>query len=141
MKPYVFKEHTADIIAQASGASLENAFAAIAQALFDVITDGSEIENDRERTIEVSSIDREGLLVGFLSDLIVLHETEDEVYGNFEIRMLPDHRLTAVCRGERFDPERHGEGTPVKGISYHMLEIAEPSTDQRLWSIQVLFDI
>ena len=140
MKPYTFKDHTADIIAHATGETLETAFAAAAQAMFDIITGGADIGTGLERTLEVESIDREGLLVGFLSDLIVLHETENEVYREFSIRFSGPNQLTAVCRGEKVDPERHGDGTPVKGVSYHMMEIVEGSGGE-LSRAQVLFDI
>ena len=140
MKPYEFIDHTADIIARAHGATLPEAFASAARAMFDVITGGAEIRADRQFEIEVESVDREGLLVGFLSDLIVIHETESVVLGEFEIEFTDTTQLRAIGRGEAFDPERHGEGTPVKGISYHMMEIVEDSRD-RSWTVQVLFDI
>jgi len=140
MKQYEFIDHTADIIARAHGATLPEAFASAAQAMFDVITGGAEIANCLQFEIEIESIDREGLLVGFLSDLIVIHETENVVMGQFEIEFTDTTRLRAVGRGESFDPQRHGEGTSVKGISYHMMEIVENSND-RSWTVQVLFDI
>jgi SHS2 domain-containing protein len=140
MKPYTFKDHTADIIAHATGESLEEAFAAAAQAMFDVITGGADIGTGLDRTLEVEAIDLEGLLVGFLSDLIVLHETRNEVYREFVVKFSGTNQLSALCRGEKFDPERHGEGTPVKGVSYHLMEIVEGSRDE-LSSVQVLFDI
>ena len=140
MKPYEFIDHTADIIARAHGSTLPEAFAAVARAMFDVITGGADIGADRQFEIEVESIDREGLLVGFLSDLIVVHETENVVLSEFEVELIDLTHLRAVVRGTLFDPERHGEGTPVKGISYHMMEISEDSTDHA-WTVQVLFDI
>ena len=140
MKNYEFIDHTADIIARAYGATLPEAFASAAGAMFDVITGGAEIKCDREFAFEVESIDREGLLVGFLSELIVIHETENVILGEFEVKLIDSTRLHAVGRGEPFDPHRHGEGTTVKGISYHLMEIIENSADHS-WTVQVLFDI
>jgi SHS2 domain-containing protein len=140
MKPYEFRDHTADIIACAHGDTLEQAFANTARAMFDIITGGTEIAGVREYRLEVDSIDVEGLLVSFLSDLIVLHETENVVLNEFEIKLPGENRLVAVCRGEPFDPDKHGEGTPVKGVSYHMLEI-KPGGHGKPWQVQVLFDI
>jgi SHS2 domain-containing protein len=140
VKNYEFIDHTADIIARATGDTLEEAFASAAEALFDVITGGSRIEGAERIEFEVESIDLEGLLVGFLSELIVIHEVQGVVLGHFEVSILSDERLTAVCRGEKFDPEKHGEGTPVKGISYHLIEAARESEDRSAVA-QVLFDI
>jgi SHS2 domain-containing protein len=140
MKQYEFIDHTADIIARAHGATLPEAFASAARAMFDVITGGADIRTDIKFEVEVASIDREGLLVGFLSDLIVIHETENVVLGEFEIELSDASGLHAIVRGERFDPDRHGEGTQVKGISYHLMEIVENDND-RSWTVQVLFDV
>ncbi len=140
MRQYEFIDHTADIAVRAFGATLPEAFATAARAMFDVITGAAEIGVGREFEIEVESIDIEGLLVGFLSDLIVIHETENVVLCEFDISLIDSTRLRAVIRGESFDPDRHGEGTSVKGISYHMMEIIENSND-RSWTVQVLFDI
>jgi len=140
MKPYEFKEHTADIIARAYGDTLGEAFAAAARAMFDLITSGAEIRTVEEHKIEVESIDLEGLLVTFLSDLIVLHETENLVFDQFQVTLDGEHRLTAACRGEKFDTKRHGGGTAVKGVSYHLMEI-EKSAAQGPCHVQVLFDI
>lgn len=140
MKNYEFKEHAADIIARAYGDTLEEAFAAAARAMFDIITGGSEIMAVRPYEVKAESIDREGLLVGFLSELIVLHETENVVLDQFQVILDGDHRLTAVCLGEPFDPARHGGGTPVKGVSYYLMEIEEGEPGQPC-HVQVLFDV
>jgi SHS2 domain-containing protein len=140
MKNYEFKEHTADIIARAYGNTHEEAFAAAARAMFDIITGGSEIEAVREYEVEAKSIDLEGLLVGFLSELIVLHETENVVLDQFKVTFDSDLRLTAVCLGEPFDPARHGGGTPVKGVSYYLMEIEKGEQGQPC-HVQVLFDV
>jgi SHS2 domain-containing protein len=140
MKRFDFKEHTADILAVGYGDTLEEAYAATAEAMFDVITDSADIHGERPVRFEVDSIDREGLLVGFLSHLILLHETERIVMNDFAVIFESDTRLTATGKAEDFNEDRHGGGSQVKGVSYHMMEIHEPSGDEPA-SAQVLFDI
>ncbi|MCP4675532.1 MAG: archease [Deltaproteobacteria bacterium] len=140
MKNYEFIDHTADIIARAAGDTLELAFAAAAAALCDVITGSVAVNGSEELRFQVESIDVEGLLVGFLSELIVIHEVRGLVLSDFEVSIQSDKRLTAVCRGEKFDPARHNEGTQVKGISYHMIEVVRPGARKPAVA-QVLFDI
>jgi SHS2 domain-containing protein len=140
MQPYEFKEHTADIIARAYGATIEEAFANAARAMFDIITGGSEIKAVDKHEFTVESIDLEGLLVGFLSQLIVLHETENVVLARFVVSLQDERHLHTVCLGEPFDPTRHGGGSPVKGVSYHMMEI-EKGGQGRPCHVQVLFDV
>ncbi len=150
MKNYEFIDHTADIIARATGDTLEEAFAGAAEALFDVITgdatsggaasDDAAVNGNEEIRFQVESIDLEGLLVGFLSELIVIHEVRSLVLSDFEVTLESDTKLTASCRGEKFDPGKHGEGTQVKGVSYHMIEVTRESEGTSA-VVQVLFDI
>jgi len=141
MKSFEFIDHTADIIARATGDTLEQAFAGAAEALFEVITGGSAgIVGPEDIRFEVNSIDLEGLLVGFLSELIVIHEVRGLVLSDFEVKLESDTRLSAVCRGEKFDPAKHSEGKQVKGISYHMIEVTRES-ERSSAVVQALFDI
>jgi SHS2 domain-containing protein len=140
MQPYEFKEHTADIIARTYGATLEEAFGNAARAMFHVLTGGAEIGETRQFAFDVESIDLEGLLVGFLSQLIVLHETENVVLSRFEVTLSDERHLHAICHGESFDSARHGGGGTVKGVSYHMMEI-EKGDRGRPSHVQVLFDV
>ena len=133
-------DHTADIIIKAYGDTLAEAFAAAAEGMFAVITDEAEIQPNQRETIEIESIDREGLLVNFLSELIVLHEAQNVVIGQIAVELLSDTRLRADLGIEPFDDDRHAGGSQVKGVSYHMLEIEDAAGDQPA-GIQVLLDI
>lgn len=137
---FEFVEHTADIIVKASGRTLDEAFGAAAEGMFAVITDGAVIRPVRRVRIEIESIDVEGLLVTFLSELIVRHESERVVMGDIQVRVQSDTRLQADIGVEPFDESRHGEGTQVKGVSYHLMEIHGPAGDRPAW-VQVLLDI
>ncbi len=137
---YEFIEHTADIAIKAYGSTVEEAYAVAADAMFDIVTDGSVINPDEKVEIEVESVDREGLLVGLLSRLIVLHEVDGWVLTDFEVALQGQDRLSARGWGEKFDKNRHSYGHHVKGVSYHMMEISE-STGEGPAHVQVLFDV
>jgi SHS2 domain-containing protein len=141
MKRFELIDHTADIAIRAYGDSLPEAFAAAAEALFSLITGESEIAATRQVHLEVSSIDIEGLLVGFLSELLVQFEVQQMVLTDFEVTLADQSHLTAIARGENFDENRHGHGYHVKGVSYHMMEIEENSESGDPSHVQVLFDI
>jgi len=140
MKNYEFIDHTADIAVKAYGDTLEEAFAAAAEAMFDIITAGSEIEADKNISFAVESIDLEGLLVNFLSRLIVLHETEYLVLTAFKVTFTGENRLEATASGEKYDEKKHGRGNHVKGVSYHMMDICD-GRGIKPGYVQVLFDI
>jgi len=140
MKHYEFIEHTADIAVKAYGRNLEDSFAVAAEAMFDIITNGSTIHRNQKVEIEVESIDIEGLLVTFLSKLIVIHEVDQLVLKDFVVTFTGDNKLKASAWGEKFTKTRHGGGMHVKGVSYHMMEIIEGKGD-KLSHVQVLFDV
>lgn len=140
MKRYEFIEHTADIVIKAYGDNLEDAFAAAAEAMFDIITDNSKIEPKEKVELEVVSDNIESLLVSFLSRLIVVHEVDNLVLGNFDIKFSGKYHLKAYGWGEKFDSKKHKYGHHVKGISYHMIKIFD-SKDQKPSYVQVLFDV
>ena len=140
MKQYELIDHTADVIVKAYGSNLEETFACAADAMFDLITGKARIDSVERVEIEVGSIDTEGLLVGFLSKLIVIHEVDGLVLSGFSVQFTGENRLRAVGNGERFSREKHGNGIQVKGVSYHMLEIA-PASEKGPGYVQVLFDV
>ena len=140
MKRFEFVDHTADVIVRAYGASLAEAFEAAADAMFALITGDAPVAGNQPIEVEVKTIDREGLLVGFLSDLIALSESQQLVLCDMVVTFHGDRRLTATGLGECFDRAKHGEGIQVKGVSYHMLEINEGVAGE-LSSVQVLLDI
>ncbi|UCD63649.1 MAG: archease [Candidatus Zixiibacteriota bacterium] len=137
---YEFIEHTADIAIRAYGDDIEQAFACAAGAMFDIMTDNSPVKPEQEIEFEIDSLDLEGLLVGFLSHLIVLHEVNGLVLTDFSIRFDGPGKLRVKTKGEKFDAARHRHGHHVKGVSYHMMEIDEGSK-KRPASVQVLFDV
>lgn len=137
---YEFIEHTADVAIKAFGSTLADAFATAASAMFDIITDGSDIEPVDEVDFETESVDLAGLLVGFLSDLIVLYETQDMVFADFRVEFVSQQRLKVTAWGESFDEEKHSCGHQVKGVSYHMMEIFDGGGKNPSY-VQVLFDV
>jgi SHS2 domain-containing protein len=140
MKHFEFVDHTADIIVRAYGQSPAEAFAAAADGLFAIITGECDIAGSEPVQFELESIDLEGLLVCFLSHLIVLHETEHTVLSDFDVKFAGDKALSARCKAEPFDEDRHGQGTQVKGVSYHLIEIGTVE-QERAHYVQVLLDI
>ena len=140
MKRYEFIEHTADVAVKAYGATLEEAFAVAAGAMFDIMTDESPIERKQKVELEAESIDIEGLLVSFLSKLIVLHEVDHLVLKDFVVAFTGDNGLKADAWGEKFTETKHAGGLHVKGVSYHMMEVVEGKGNEPC-HVQVLFDV
>jgi len=133
-------EHTADIGFIARGATLDEAFSCAAVALWDVITGEMECADSDHIVFEIESVDREGLLVGFLSQLLFLFETERFVGQRAKVQLVGDTGLRAEVMGERLTESTNIEGYHVKGVSYHMMEIAE-ATDDNQAHVKVVLDV
>lgn len=140
MKHFEYLDHTGDIAIRAYGDNVEAAFAAAAGAMFEIITGCNTISTRQTIILEVESIDLEGLLVGFLSDLIVKYEVDGLVFGDFDVTLSEPNCLRATARGERYDTKRHGHGTQIKGVSYHMMEIVDRQGFAQS-SVTVVFDV
>ncbi len=140
MNHYELLDHTADVAVKAYGKSLEEAFATAAQAMFELMTDKAPIKREQRIELEAESIDLQGLLVKFLSDLIVIHEVDNMVLKDFTVRFTGENKLKAEGWGEKFIKEKHGHGIHVKGVSYYSMEIHDGQGKEESF-VHVVFDI
>lgn len=128
MDRYRFLPHTADGKFQAFGASLEEAFANAALATASLVWDWTAIEPKVRHAVFVRAIDREQLLVKFLTEVVYLFETRRFLLGRVEgavVRAVPGgFELEAVFAGDTLG-EEHGLHGDVKAVTYHELKIEE----------------
>ena len=138
MKKYELIDHTADIGVKAYGKTLSEAFENAGKAMFDIITDNSEVESVGQYNIEINAPDSEQLLVDFLSELLYLNSAKNIVFGFFKVNLdEKENKLSAVVCGEKFTLSKHKIGAEIKAVTYHMLEVKK----KKPYHVQVLFDI
>ncbi len=138
MKTYELIDHTADVGIKAYGKTISEAFENAAKAMFDIITDNSEIESIGQYDIELKSDNLEQLLVDFLSELLYLNSANNIVFGFFKVDIdQKTNKLSAKVFGEKFDLSKHKIGSEIKAVTYHMLEV----NNKKPYHVQVLFDI
>ena len=138
MKTYEIIDHTADVGIKAYGKTISEAFENAAKGMFDIITDGSEIESIGQYNIELESDNLEQLLVDFLSELLYLNSANNLVFGFIKVEIdEKKNKLSAKVFGEKFDISKHKIGTEIKAVTYHMLEV----NNKKPFHVQVLFDI
>jgi len=138
MKTYELIDHTADVGVKAYGANLSEAFEHAAKAMFDIITDNSEIENTGQYEIILEAPDLEQLLVDWLSELLFLNSANNLVFGFFKVEIdKKNNSLKGRVFGEKFTLSKHKIGTEIKAVTYHMLEVKK----KKPYHVQVLFDI
>ena len=137
MPDFEIVDHTADIGIVVHGGDLTETFANAAYAMFSLIADLSDVDEDICHEVETSADDLEGLLVGWLNELIYLFDVENIIFKRFEITELTGTTLKAKSYGEKVDPSRHKLKTGIKAATSYMLKI-EKKDDFRA---HVIFDI
>ena len=128
---FEFLEHTADVYVRAYGASMEEAYANAALAMFETMTDSNKIGQTQQETLEVEAEDQYALLYNWLEALLVKFETENMLFSKFEItdwmETAETFKFKAKVWGEKFDPKKHPQKVGVKAVTYHlMVVIREP---------------
>lgn len=141
MKKWEHYEHTADIGIRGYGDTLEEAFEAVAIALFDVMVDVRKVEKKEARHIEAEGEDLQSLLYDFLERLLILHDVEGLVFRDFDVKIEKSkegYKLKAVAYGEHLS-EKHEPKEEVKAITYHEMEIKR--VEDGKWMVQLVPDI
>lgn len=138
---YEWIDHPADEGFRAYGRTLAEAFENAALALNDIVVNVEEVRPEKAVDVEIEARDREALLFDWLDELLYLLDADGLVFSEFEVSELEKiddgYRLKGTARGEKLDLERHGYGTEVKAITYHMMEIVEND----VCSVQVVVDV
>jgi len=133
---------TADVAIKALGRTYDALFTNAAFGLADLMCDTRTVKGTVMREIVSTAPTEKRLLVAFLTELLVLRETEGLVLSSVEARVsTPDvvddkWRLLAIVWGEPYDAARHQMLLDVKAVTYHTLEVAPDRGYAR-----VLFDI
>ena len=137
-KRYEQLEHVGDIRIKVFGDTKKDLFINAGFALFDIMIAGDFSKNDIVETINLNGIDKEELLVNWLSELNYLFITESKIFSKFEIQRLADTELTATVLGEKFNPHQHKIKNEIKAVTFHDLEIIEKG---KHWETKIVFDI
>ncbi len=118
--------------------SAEDAFASAAMGMFSLITDLDKVEEKESQAITYENDTLEGLLVGFLNELVFRFDAYGFIAKRVKIDGLGGDRIRATVYGETFDPGRHARGLLIKAATFHNLKVE--NTDGK-WRMEVIFDI
>ena len=137
---YEYFEHTADVGALVRGVTLPRLFENAAAAMGDLICARRTVRPRRTRRVEAQGSGLEDLLVRFLTELLVLHETAGLVFSSVQVGRVDRtrFRVRALVRGEPIDRTRHALLREVKAITYHQIRIVR---GRSAWRVRLIFDI
>lgn len=135
-RPYEQVPHTADIGIITKAESLEAVITNAAYAMFDLMYDLAEVEEDGSIEFEVAAAAPPDLLVAVLSELLYRSEVDDVAFDDVAVRT-NDDRMFVRAREQPVDTLEL-RGPPIKAVTYHDLR-CEPTDDG--WVAQVIFDV
>ncbi len=95
-KLYEVFEHTTDVGLHASGATLRELFAHVAEGMESLLVPPEQVRAQVRREIRVEGHDAVSLLINWLNELIFLFDTEYLIFRHFEIDDLSEMRLHAL---------------------------------------------
>jgi SHS2 domain-containing protein len=123
---YAFFDHTGDVGVALAAVDTGRLFGDAARALTDTLVDLAGVAPTDETTVELEAADLDLLLVDWMSELLYRFEASGWLTRTASCSVVEGEnvcRLTAVARGERFDPARHEARVLVKAVTYHGLEV------------------
>jgi len=138
---YEFLEHTADVMVEAHGGSLEEAFCFAAKAMFDTMVDLSKVVPKSRVNVEVSASDVEGLLYLWLEELLFRFDVERMVFSEFRFQFIEKEDALigrGIAEGEPYDPKKHLGKTEVKAVTYEEMLIVK---SDRGFKVRFILDI
>jgi SHS2 domain-containing protein len=135
-------EHGADVGIRGRGETPARAFEEAANALFSLLSaDLAAIRPSVEERVSCAAPTLDELLVAFLNELLFLFDSRHTVFGRFHVEIEEASgrvRLTAVAKGEPFDPGRHEFTVLPKGATFTALEVARRDGQ---WVAQCVVDV
>ena len=129
---------TADVGIWATGATVPQVFEALGLGLFALMTDLKKVAPREQRVVSASGADVPALVVAYLSQLLLLEQTDGFIAREIEARPIgsPPTAILATASGEPLDVGRHPRRVEVKAITWHQLTI-----DLELRRARVIVDI
>ena len=135
-------EHEADVGVRGSGATLAEAFAAVATAMTAAICDPAAVVPCEPVDVACTAPDAELLLVDWLNALVFEMATRRMLFARFDVHIeaVGDALgLRARAWGEPVEVARHQPAAEVKGASFCELKVGRQGDG--LWLAQCVVDV
>ncbi|MBP2144069.1 SHS2 domain-containing protein [Methanococcus voltae] len=151
MSGYEYFETMADIGITSYGETIEKAFENAGRGLFNIMVDIDKIDNKNALgKFQIASDDLLSLLYDYLTELLILHDSEFLLLSNFKIniesiveeqddesdniqnmdnkdsseKFKEYYTLDCYYFGEEYDNSKHEAKEEVKAITYHKMNIS-----------------
>lgn len=137
---YKFLEHTADVMFEAYGQTLEELFVNSALATFDVMVDLKKVQQKYDYRISLEKRENyEVLLFDWIAELIFLKDSEHVVFSNFDVYIKEKngkYSLYGIVWGDEIQP--NNQKIDVKAVTMHKFLVRK---EQDAWKARIVLDI
>ena len=144
---YKFREDIAmaDVAFEAEGKTLEELFEAAALAVTNTMVKelkSVKTTEKKEMSLENKELDR--LLHDFMQEIIFEKDANLLLFSGYELKITKletgNWKLTATCKGEKLDMNKHELLVDVKAVSWHMFKV-EQDQKTKMWGAFVILDV
>lgn len=136
-KDYEILEHTADIGIKITGRFLTEIFWKAIHAMTDLLSGGIEIKPRIEKGFTTKEENIETAFVSILEEIIYLFEKESFLPSTCSVKTKED-AYEIKLKGDIVSAEDIRNGTEIKAVTYHQLEIKEVRDG---YQATVIFDV
>jgi SHS2 domain-containing protein len=136
-----YLDHMTDVIVEAYGRTLEDAFANSARGLVNAMFEISEVVPDTEIEIYADGYDLKSLLYNWLEKVILVMLIDNIVVSNLKVNISERngiYSIKGVAMGEHIDLEKHHYKIEIKAVTYHEMTINQ---DCKGVTIRFLLDL
>ncbi|MBS3118118.1 archease [Candidatus Woesearchaeota archaeon] len=141
MAKFRFLEHTADIMFEAYGKSLNELFENAALAVSESMVKTKDVKPKTAKIVKLQNVKVEMLLFDFLSELLYLKDAEQLVFSAFKVKVEEakgNFSLQAELKGDKLNMKTQEFRNDVKAITLHLFEVKKEKAG---WTARVIVDI
>ena len=141
MAKFKFLEHTADIMFEAYGKSLNELFENAAMAVSESMVKTKDVKPKTAKIVKLQNVKVEMLLFDFLSELLYLKDAEQLVFSAFKVKVEEakgNFSLQAELKGDKLNMKTQEFRNDVKAITLHLFEVKKEKAG---WTARVIVDI
>lgn len=124
---FKYFDTTADIGIEVNSDDLTDAYINAALGTLNIITDIEKIPEKTARKIDIESEDEYGLLYDWITELLILLDSENFMASGYDIHITRDetsYKLSGKITGDYYDTDIYPYKTEVKAITYHEMNIS-----------------
>ncbi len=126
---FKYLDHTADAMFEAYGKNMEEAFANVALAMFNILTDITKVKAVKKFEIKVKADKLEKLLFDFLGELLFYLDTEHMLFSQFDNMKITkvDNKYELSCSASGDFAKNYDTHGDIKAPTYNEMSIKETS--------------